>query len=150
MAKFRYFISILFGALLLVASTAVYAQSSGNGVMSRFVYATASDLIIDQPVALQPIPGMSVDILARAPLLVRFCGAVNLTDPVSGSMRITPLLDGAIAGSEIQFTAETVRLPHCWTWVIEDFAGFSHNITIGWLTTGGPIVIQDRILTGWR
>ena len=147
MGKFHYLISILCGALLVFVSAAGYAQSTGTGVMSRFVYATASDLVIDQPATVQPVPDMSVDVLARPPLLVRFCGAVNLTDPVSGSMRIIPLLDGAVAGSEIQFTAETIRLPHCFTWVLESFAGFAHNISIGWLTTGGPLVIQDRTLT---
>jgi len=147
MKKLHYLMSILCGALLMAVSMTGYAQSTGTGLMYSFVYATASDLIIDQPATVQPIPNMSVDVLARPPLLVRFCGAVNLNTPTSGSMRIIPLLDGAVAGSEIQFTAETIRLPHCFTWVLENFAGLVHNVSIGWLTTGAQIVIQDRTLT---
>ena len=80
---------------------------------------------------------MSVDVIARQTLLVRFCAAVNSIHHVS----MLPVLDGVAAGSAVGGWNDAT----CWTWVLEDVELGAHTISISLFT-----LELDQVTVGER
>lgn len=131
----------------LVASGMAFDE--GKGKIRKFSFVTADDLVSTGSSSFVEVPDMTVNIKTRrrGPVIIRFCGASN-TDGTGGSMRVKAQLDGVdVSFAEIQFAVESVRLPHCFTWVAPDVLPGIHTATILWYKVGGGTAfVQARSL----